>query len=335
MTLAIHSPDELIAALPHLLGFKPEESLIFVPLRPDLPLARVDIPTTAREREGVWNSIGSALSRHAQLGARTAIVCITPDRAHAEQVGQEFASRLAAIGIDAPLRLWADDTSWCDFTTGQSGLQTGAARDQVAAATVLDGRPRPAPSRAAIASSLVGDRQPIEALLPKARANAAMGSARREGEWAQGRVEEFHRDGVRLSDADAARLLIGVDIIPTRDSLWNTITRDTTTSHIALWRDLTRRAPDEVRAAPASLLAFTAWLNGDGALAWCAIDQVPQDKPYALANLVAATLEGGMHPREWETAQRAAADRGMNRGSEISSARRTAPHGGARETHGF
>ena len=40
MTLSIHSPDELIAALPHLLGFKPQESLIFVPLRPDLPLAR-------------------------------------------------------------------------------------------------------------------------------------------------------------------------------------------------------------------------------------------------------------------------------------------------------
>ena len=33
MTLSIHSPDELVAALPHLLGFTPEESIVFVPLR--------------------------------------------------------------------------------------------------------------------------------------------------------------------------------------------------------------------------------------------------------------------------------------------------------------
>ncbi len=45
MTLSIHSPDELIAAIPHLLGFKAEESIVFVPLRADLPLARVDLPT--------------------------------------------------------------------------------------------------------------------------------------------------------------------------------------------------------------------------------------------------------------------------------------------------
>ncbi|WP_420914161.1 DUF4192 family protein [Arsenicicoccus piscis] len=43
MTLSIHSPDELVAALPHLLGFTPEESIVFVPLRPDLPLARIDL----------------------------------------------------------------------------------------------------------------------------------------------------------------------------------------------------------------------------------------------------------------------------------------------------
>ncbi len=42
MGLSIRSPDELIAALPHLLGFTPEESIVFVPLRPVLPLARVD-----------------------------------------------------------------------------------------------------------------------------------------------------------------------------------------------------------------------------------------------------------------------------------------------------
>ena len=48
MPLSIHSPDELIAVIPHLLGFKPEESIVFLPMRSDLPVARVDLPTTAR-----------------------------------------------------------------------------------------------------------------------------------------------------------------------------------------------------------------------------------------------------------------------------------------------
>jgi hypothetical protein len=31
MRLSIHSPDELVAAIPHLLGFQPEESIVFLP----------------------------------------------------------------------------------------------------------------------------------------------------------------------------------------------------------------------------------------------------------------------------------------------------------------
>lgn len=46
-------------------------------------------------------------------------------------------------------------------------------------------------------------------------------------------------------------------------------------SHVALWTDMTKCAPDEVRAAPASLLGFASWLGGHGALAWCALDQMP------------------------------------------------------------
>ena len=114
----------------------------------------------------------------------------------------------------------------------------------------------------------------------------------------------FGRDGVRLDDKDAARLLVAVESIPIRDQLWLGMNSGNAASHVALWTDLTKRAPAEVRAAPASLLAFGSWLSGHGAMAWCALDQVPKDKPYALANLVAAAVQNGMHPREWEAANR-------------------------------
>lgn len=170
MTLSIHSPDELIAAVPHLLGFKAEESIVFVPLRPDLPLARVDPPTSADQREEVWASIRGAFSRYAQP---VAIVCMTQDQQAAELIGHDFAVRLASIGIDTPLKLSADDTYWYDLGSGDSGLQSEGARDRLAATTVLAGRAQPVSNRDALATSLVGDRGPVAQLLPRAREAAS------------------------------------------------------------------------------------------------------------------------------------------------------------------
>ena len=67
-----------------------------------------------------------------------------------------------------------------------------------------------------------------------------------------------------------------------------------------LWVDMTRRAPDEVRAPAASMAAFASWLSGDGAKAWCALDEVPTDQNYSMAAVVAGVLHGGLPPSEWE-----------------------------------
>jgi hypothetical protein len=310
MTVSIQSPDELIAVIPHLLGFK--------------PVARVDLPVTARDRDFVWNSIRDAFSRYAQPGTSVGIVCMTADRAMAEEVGPEFVARLDTIGIDTQLVLWADETRWADLDTGDMGLQTDAARERIAAATVLTGRAQPAGSRDSLATSLVGDREPVARLLPETRTTARENTAKVEGRWALSRVQRFQRDGVRLSDSDAARLLVASESIPNRDQLWLDMNRGNATSHVALWTDMTQRAPDEVRAAPASLLGFAGWLSGHGALAWCALDQVPADKPYALASLVAAAVQTGMHPREWEAANRPT-ERNMENAADFIAHRSAAP----------
>jgi hypothetical protein len=334
MRLSIHSPDELVAVIPHMLRFKPHESIVFVPLGSDLPTARIDLPTTERDRELAWRSIRDGLTRYALPGAAVGIVCFTADRQQADLVGREFAERLDSIGIETHLLLWADETRWADLVTGDMGLQTDAARERVAAMTVLGGRPQPAASRDTLADSLVGDRDPVAKLLPQAQAAARENTARIEGRWALSRMERFHRDGVRLDDKDAARLLVAVESIPIRDRLWLDMNRGTAASHVALWTDLTKRAPDEVRAAPASLLAFGSWLTGHGAMAWCALDQVPRDKPYALANLVAAAVQTGMHPREWE-AKPQPSERGIDRASDFIRSPARTPFGSVRPAHGI
>lgn len=303
MALSVRSPDELIAAIPHMLGFQPKESIVVVPIRSDLPTARIDLPSTPRAQELAWRSMREGMSRYARPGAAVGIVCFTTNRQQADRVSREFAERLDTIGIDTHLFLWVDETRWADLVTGDMGLQTAEARERVATMTVLAGRPQPAATRDSLAQSLVGNRDPVARLLTETRANTAERTVQIESRWAVSRVQQFHRDGVRLDDADAARLLVAVEAIPTRDRLWLAMDRGNAVSHVALWTDMTKRAPDEVRTAPASLLAFGSWLSGDGAMAWCALDQVPDGKPYALANLVAAAIESGMHPREWEAAK--------------------------------
>lgn len=208
MSLSIHSPDELIAAIPHMLGFRPQESIVFVPIRSDLPTARIDLPITPRAEELAWRSIREGMSRYARPGAAVGIVCFTADRQRADLVGREFAERLDTIGIDTHLLLWADETRWADLVTGDMGLQSEAARERVATLTVLAGRPQPAATRGSLAKSFIGDREPVATLLAEARANTAESSVRTEGRWAVSRVQQFQRDGVRLDDADAARLLV-------------------------------------------------------------------------------------------------------------------------------
>jgi hypothetical protein len=70
---------------------------------------------------------------------------------------------------------------------------------------------------------------------------------------------------------------------------------------VRLWTDVVVQCPLERLAPAAGLLAFSAWLSGHGALAWCAIDRAFQSDPdHRLAQLVAQTLEGAMPPSTWE-----------------------------------
>ena len=110
---------------------------------------------------------------------------------------------------------------------------------------MLSGRAQPAASRESLAESLVGDRDPVAALLPETREAARENSAKLDGRWALARMQRFHRDGLKLPDAYAARLLVAVESIPARDRLWLDMNQGNAGTHVALWTDMTKRAPDE------------------------------------------------------------------------------------------
>ena len=86
-----------------------------------------------------------------------------------------------------------------------------------------------------------------------------------------------------------------------RDAAWTTLTRADAVRHVAFWTDVVRRSPTSHVAGPAAVLAFAAWLVGDGALAWCAVDRCREAAPtHSLASLVAQLLDSATSPDLWE-----------------------------------
>ena len=66
-----------------------------------------------------------------------------------------------------------------------------------------------------------------------------------------------------------------------------------------LWTECTRRAPAPLDVAPATLLAVSAWLRGDGAMANVALTRALAGEPtYALARLLAQALAECVPPAE-------------------------------------
>ena len=68
-------------------------------------------------------------------------------------------------------------------------------------------------------------------------------------------------------------------------------------AHQRLWTTLTRLAPPGHVAAPAALLAFTAWQDGNGVLGNLALDRAAADSPADdMVRVLRAALESGAPP---------------------------------------
>ena len=98
-------------------------------------------------------------------------------------------------------------------------------------------------------------------------------------------------------------MLLGLLETQGRDAAWAAISRDVAARHVRLWTDAVQRAPDDLVAAPAAVLALAAWLAGHGALAWCAVDRCQAVDPgNTLARLVADMLTNAVPPSAWSQA---------------------------------
>ncbi len=307
--LVLRHPVDLLALVPFTFGFHPEESLVLVTCRCDgTPFqARIDLPDAPEAIAPVVQQLLGPVRRN---GAETAmLVAYTDHPTRAARALHALAEALAGIGVPVLLSLRADGRRWF-----QVGDPQGPADDvgepydlschPLTVQGVLEGRVT-LDNREA----LVGSLSPREdALLAQVAAeHAALGAlpaGRRalaaEAAWLRALAVRSAAADAPPGVGDAARLLRGVQHRDVRDVVWAAIERPVAEGHVRLWTGLVRMSPQGLVAAPAGLLAFSAWLSGNGALAWCAVERCRRADPgHTLADLVAQALEGGVPPSVW------------------------------------
>lgn len=337
----LRRPGELAAALPQLIGFRPQESLIAIGLHGDRGrraagrvglTARVDLPPPAVRRAVVSHLVGAMLTDRpgsvvlAVVSEAADVVDQPPGpgavgRAPVPGLPHRSLVREALLGftdVAVPVKeaLLVRGGRWWSYDCARECCLPGAG-------SPLPEGTSPLAAAAALAGQVVErDRAALQrriapvgflAAAPVARASDEVGAelATRvercgravvaEESWAL--LQEAARRVApgtvgSLTDREVARLAWGLLDVGVRDQALGLAAGSAPAAEV-LWIELTRRAPAPLDAAPATLLAATAWLQGDGAMANVALDRALTSRPdYPMAQLLRRALDACLPPRE-------------------------------------
>jgi hypothetical protein len=324
----ISDPGEIAAGLPQLLGFRPVESVVVISLRGPSGrrvglTVRADIPPA--EHAG---ALARALTRsirtdnpHAVL---VAVVSEAPDEPefggpelpHRPLV-QELTTALTDAGLPVREALLVRDGRWWSFDCSRtccapaSGTPLPTAVTELAAASVAAGvvvaeSREELESRIAPPGGLAWAAMDAAVLRVRAeedvRAPACSAAELDDQAWAAvlAAVSRCAGGGpTALTDDEVARVLCALARTTVRDRALSLALGEEADAAEALWAYCTSRAPAPLDAAPATLLAVSAWLRGDGAMANVALERALGSLPgYRLAVLLHQALSRCVPPEE-------------------------------------
>ena len=300
LTLRAKSPADLLAVVPVALGFEPSDSIVMLTFGGSTAFhARIDLPPpgdlTALGQ--ITRSLLEPCRRHGVQ--QVVLVLYDHDARRSRQVSRGLKRAFERDRIEVIECLRAHDGRWYSADGVRPGVPTrGVAYDISAhpfrAQAVLDGHVTLG-SRAELAAGIAADATAVAAVDAVREGVSLLTPAELADLCAR------HADaGTVPADEEAARILSTVQVGALRDAAWAVLEREQAERHVALWRDLVRRAPEDLLAAAAAVLGFLAWLEGHGALAWCALDRCLESDPeHSLGTLVAHLLEGAVPPGAW------------------------------------
>jgi hypothetical protein len=324
--IRVSSPADVLAIVPHLLGFHPSDSFVVIGVRGDgdrIELGfRYDLPA---ERDtgaaGVIASHAVTVLAHRQLATVIAVGYgpgprVTP-------AADAFAAAAAREGLRLIELLRAEGDRYWSYLCGDvrccppegtpfdyrshpaAALMTAAGlpahRDRAARANTL--LPVTGQQAQAMDQALERAIKHAGALVARAVQAGIRNQSRfviEEGRQTVGDAIRAYRAGRRLTEPDdVAWLLVALAHLPVRDDAWARMDPQHREAHLALWTDVLCRATPAWVPAPAALLAFTAWQCGDGALANIALERaLAADPRYSMALLLRDILDAGAPPSQ-------------------------------------
>lgn len=330
ITVRIRDVGEIAAGLPHLLGFHPRESVVLLGLggesgrRVGLTV-RADIPPREHDR-ALARMLSGGLSTDRPEGALVFVVSEEPDGKVAgkpalphHHLVREMCGALARSGVGIADTVLVRDGRWWSYDCADACCASGAGTPLPAGVTELE------VASVATGSVVAAGREDLVARIaapPDQDSTAMASTCARVGvqlstdlrdtgpepiaaeSWAAvmagiARCRPAPGAGVALSDEDVARIVWGLRDGAVRDLAIELALGGEPAAAEQLWTECTRRAPSPLDAAPATLLAISAWLRGDGAMANIALDRALASAPgYALAGLLRDALGACMTPRD-------------------------------------
>lgn len=301
----VSTAADLLASVPSILGYRPEESLILLCLneRNRVQLAvRLDLPDAGDEAAAI------AQISHAEpvQCARRIVAVLVSEHDHTSMLD---ALANAMLGLSIPLEslhlpAFTAGTRWFVHGTSDTGTLPDPANTVLATHRAADGETIRA-SRDDIAASLAHDdpaaitrrTAAIDAALtrPLPTADEAAAVVRRA-------LREGHRGALELTDQHIATLAIGLSEPAVRDAAFATAVPPSTDLARAarhLWTQLTRLTPEPERAEPAVLAGYAAYMAGDGATARTALDIARSADPgHVLAGMLLRALDHAVDPTQ-------------------------------------
>ncbi|NYH77160.1 hypothetical protein FHR84_000474 [Actinopolyspora biskrensis] len=314
--VSLSNSAELLAAVPHMLGFYPADSLVLSTLhhRDDTTqlgmTLRVDLPSATHAHKLAESLLTGPLGeRPADAVVVFLIADSTTDLPHTELV-TTFCDTLSQSTISTADALWTptirEGTPWRSYLDpARSGTLPDPAISPLAAAQAVRGATT-CPSRQDL-HTIIAAEDSEEVL------SAKLAGLRPESMHAQsttlpqrihtvGEALQATAAGKELSEDQLLRALIAVTDTRVRDLALSAALGDWSQAADELWRTLIRKAPTPERGEVALLLAVHAYLRGDGPLARVVLENLEHSQPeHRLSVLFHQALDRGIPPAELVT----------------------------------
>ena len=309
-SIKLRNPGDLIAAVPHLLGCRPTEAVVICAHvgRGSTQLqacVRADLPPPNL----YWDLAKQLLRPVLRANARAATLIIVggqgeqplPHRGQVEAISAVFAT----VGVPVIHTLWTptitEGAPWRCYTNLEcSGRLPDPSISELAVANAAEGLFTYESKDAMRAALEPTDRKPLAHRAER----IAMALAQRPDEvHARKLLDDVLadvREGIfTLDDDRVVDLAVALSHTKVRDSCLRAEVISLGPAIENVWFELTRATPSPYRAEPASLLAFTAFLRGDGVSAGVALHVAREADPHHMvAYLLRSAMDLGLAPSD-------------------------------------